>query len=77
MKPVIAKLISVTPIIVVIAIVTYTIEEVVEDFYSETISDFVYPIGAIVILAVLWYKVMPSIQTYLNEDATNHPKDIV
>jgi tryptophan-rich sensory protein len=75
MKPVIAKLVTVVPVILVVIIVAYITEEVVEDFYSEMLSDFVYPVAAIVILAVLWLKVMPALLAYLNEDTQKRSGD--
>jgi hypothetical protein len=74
MKKIISKFIGVAPLIVVIIIVAYIIEEMLEDFYSEMLSDFVYPIAAIAILAVLWYKVIPTVQAYLHEDAPKRPE---
>jgi tryptophan-rich sensory protein len=76
MKPIIAKLIAVAPIIAVIVIVAYIIEELVEDFFSEMLSDFVYPITGIIILAILWIKVIPTIQAYLHEDPEKSPGDL-
>lgn len=71
MKPIIAKLLSVTPIIVVTVLLAYILEEVIEDFYSEALSDFVYPTAALVVFGVLWYRVMPAVQSYLNEDSSH------
>jgi hypothetical protein len=67
MKPIISKLLNATPLIIGIAIVAYIIEELVEDFGNESLSDFVYPIATLVILYILWKKVIPTVQAYLNE----------
>jgi phosphotransferase system glucose/maltose/N-acetylglucosamine-specific IIC component len=75
MKRIIAKLISVAPVIIVTFILAYILEEILEDFYSEAISDFVYPIAALVALGILWYRVMPTVQAYLNEDSTPSTTD--
>lgn len=68
MKSIISAAVGSLPLIAIIIIVTYIIEEVVEDFYSEMISDFVYPVGALLVLAVVWYKVIPAIQAHLSTE---------
>lgn len=72
MKTIIKQLIDVAPVIIGVAIVAYVVEELVEDFVNEPLSDFVYPIAALVILYILSKKVLPAVQTYL---ATDTPKD--
>ena len=68
MKPIISRLISITPIVVVVLVLTYIAEELLEDFVSEVASDFVYPIGTLIILLLVWYRVVPTIQAYLQDD---------
>lgn len=67
MKPVIKQLLNVGPLIIGMMIIAYIIEELVEDFVNESLSDFVYPITALVVLYILWKKVIPTVQVYLNE----------
>jgi len=74
MKPIISSLLSVTPIIVVLLVVAYITEELVEDFVGEPLSDFVYPVAALVIFAVLWYRMIPVVQSYLKDDTSIEPK---
>jgi hypothetical protein len=68
MKETIRALLSVTPIVVVIAILAYIVEELLEDFISEQVSDFVYPVTALIIFALLWYRVVPSIRSHYLSD---------
>lgn len=68
MKPIISKLLNVTPLIIGVVIVAYIIEELVEDFINEPVSDFVYPVSILIILYILWCKVIPDIQQYLNSE---------
>lgn len=68
MKNIASKLLSVAPILVLVIIVAYIIEEVLEDFYSEPLSDFVYPITALVVLAIVWFRVVPVLKNYLEAE---------
>jgi len=54
--------------------VAYIAEELVEDFIGEPMSDFVYPVAALVIFGVLWYTLVPVVQAYLKEDDTDVTK---
>jgi len=74
MKPIISRLLSITPILVVLLVVAYIAEELVEDFIGEPMSDFVYPVAALVIFGVLWYTLVPVVQAYLKEDDTDVTK---
>ena len=67
MKPILSKMITLTPFVIAIAIVAYIVEEVMEDRVSELASDFVYPIAGLIILAVVWIYLVPTIQAYLNK----------
>jgi len=67
MKPILSKIISLTPFIIAIAIAAYIVEEIMEDRVSELASDFVYPIAGLIILAVVWIYLVPTIQAYLNK----------
>ena len=73
MKPIIKQLMNVAPLLIGVVIIAYIIEELVEEFVNESLSDFVYPIAALVILYMLWKKVMPTVQRYLSED-THTPR---
>jgi zinc transporter ZupT len=68
MKSIISKLINVAPVILGLVIAAYVIEEIIEDYVSETFSDFVYPIAALVILYILWLKVIPEVRKYLESE---------
>jgi len=68
MKPIISRLISIAPIIVITLVLAYIAEELLEDFVSEVTSDFVYPIAGLIIFGVIWYKLVPTVQAYLKND---------
>jgi len=68
MKSIISKLVTLTPFIIVILIVSYVIEELLEDWVSEAVSDFVYPVAGLLILGIVWVYVVPVIQTYLAKE---------
>jgi hypothetical protein len=68
MKEIIRAVLAVTPAIVILVVGAYVVEELLEDFVSETVSDFVYPVAVLSIFLLLWYRVVPSIKThYLSE----------
>jgi hypothetical protein len=68
MKKIVSKFITIIPALFVIVVGAYIIEEIIEDLYSEALSDFVYPIAALLIFWIIWVKLIPIVQTYLRED---------
>jgi len=68
MKSIISKLVTLTPIIIIILIVSYVLEELLEDRVSEAVSDFVYPIAGLVILGIVWVYLVPVVQAYLAKE---------
>jgi uncharacterized membrane protein len=72
MKSIISKLVTLTPIIIIILIVSYVLEELLEDRVSETVSDFVYPIAGLVILGIVWIFLVPVIHCLSSEGRTSN-----
>jgi hypothetical protein len=71
MKDIIRALLTVTPLVVVTIVVAYIIEELLEDLVSEMASDFVYPIAALVVFGLVWYRVVPAIKRHYLDDTTS------
>jgi len=67
MKLIISKLLTLIPVIAIISILAYVIEEFMEYRVSEFTSDLVYPIAAVLILIILWIYLVPTIQSYLKQ----------
>ena len=65
MKKVFAKLINLSPLLVVIVVAAYVAEELIEDYYTESLSDLVYPVAFLIIFGLLWYSLAPLLQEYL------------
>lgn len=76
MKSIITKFITVFPVVAIIVIIAYIIEEIIEDMGSEAMSDFVYPIAALIIVGILWVKVWPAVQAYLAEDNSRQQQSL-
>jgi len=68
MKLIISRLVTLTPIILGIILFAYMLEEFTEDIISDTLSDFIFPVVGLVILAVIWLYLVPPIQAYLADD---------
>jgi len=71
MKSILSKIITLTPGIIIILIVAYVSEELLEENVSEALSDLVYPVAALLILAIVWLYLVPVIQAYLSKE--EHP----
>jgi len=65
MKLILSKLLTLAPMVVAIAVIAYFLEEMTEMHISENLSDAIYPIGGLIIFAILWIFLVPTIQTYL------------
>jgi len=65
MKPIISRLVTLTPIILGIVLFIYIVEEFTEEVISDTLSDLIFPVGGLVILAIIWLYLVPTIQAYL------------
>jgi hypothetical protein len=68
MKSIISKLVTITPVSVIILILAYVIEEAIKYGVSKLTADLVYPIAAVIILAILWIYLVPTIQSYLKQE---------
>jgi uncharacterized membrane protein YjjB (DUF3815 family) len=74
MKKIMSRLIPLVPGIAVLMIMAYIVEEILEDTVSEQVSDFVYPITALGIVALLWFKLMPVVREYLAQDSQSEER---
>ena len=68
MKLIISKLITLAPVISIILIAAYIVEEVIDYRVNELTADLVYPISAVIILIILWIYLVPVIQSYLKKN---------
>ena len=68
MKLIILKLIKLSPLLIVLLIAAYVLEELLEDFVSETVSDFVYPVAGLIVVGILWKFLLPTVEAYLTSE---------
>ena len=68
MNTILSKLVSLTPIVVIIIILAYVAEELLESRVSELASDLVYPAAGLLILGILWKYLVPVIQAHLTRE---------
>jgi len=70
MKPIISRLVTLTPVILGIILFAYILEEFTESIINETLSDLIFPVAGLAILVVIWLYLVPTIQAYLADDTT-------
>lgn len=69
MKPIISRLVTLTPVIFAIILFTYVLEEFTENMMSEALSDLIFPVAGLVTLVVIWLYLVPVVQAYLADDS--------